>query len=149
MAAKFDIEKEIRFILQGGRFQQFIIKANQSQLADHGQDVRGQKIKTFNALGQDVYAIATMVFKERKGQPTDMVTAFDKGKLYDSMVVKPKKTFVEVEANKVSLAQFYENVDSDFDILGLNEEDTNKLAELVQVELQKEIDLFVERNLIV
>ena len=149
MDVKFDIEKEIRFILQGGKFQNFIIEANQSQLANKGQDTKDQEIKTFKARSGDVYSIPTIVIKGKKNQPTDRVTLFDTGRFYDSMAVKPQKTFAEVTANKKSLAQIFDNISSDFDILGLNEENTNKLAELLQFELQKEIDSFIEKNLVI
>jgi len=67
--------------------------------------------------------------------------------LYDSFVLKVQKTFAEVAANKKSLAQFFENVDSSFDILGLNEENSDKLAAMLQIDLENEIGLFIEKTL--
>jgi len=142
-----DINILIADILKGGRYEQFIIEANQSQLADYGQDVKGRDIKTFKARGGQVYADYTIKKKQKIGQPTDHVTAFSSGKLYDSFITKAQKTFAEVTANKKSLAQFFENVDKSFDILGLNEENTDKLAAMLQVDLQKDIDLFIEKTL--
>ena len=149
MAVNFDIYKTIELILNGGKFQNFIIEANQSQLADRGEDTKGQEIRTFKAKSGNVYSIPTIVIKGQKGQPTDRVTLFDTGKFYDSMAVKVNKTFAEVTANSQSLAQIFDNISTDFDILGLNEANTNKLAELLKVELQNEIDLYVGKILVV
>ena len=142
-----DINTAIENILRGGRYEQFIIESNQSQLADYGRDSKGQKIKTYKARGGQVYADYTIKKKEEAGQPSDRVTAFSAGILYDSFVLKVQKTFAEVAANKKSLAQFFENVDSSFDILGLNEENSDKLAAMLQIDLENEIGLFIEKTL--
>ena len=62
----------------------YIEQAIRTRLYDRGTYADGGKIKTFGAVGSFVYSPFTVDLKAEEGQPTDRVTLFNEGELYES-----------------------------------------------------------------
>lgn len=125
-----NINSMIRQILSVGYVNEAIILANQQQLGK-GEDYTGEKLRTYNSVGGDVYSRVTIGLKEMKGQPTDMVTLFDTGTFYATFAVVPFANQFMITANfDKDDGSISDNLDTNR-VLGLSDENTDRITRAV------------------
>lgn len=133
----------IEDLLNTSEYEQFITDLNRKRLAEKGEYVDGEKIRTFASFGPHSYSTFTIIEKEQKSGVagiTDHVTAYDTGEFHKSFALKVEKTFAEVVADQQKLAQLSENLDID-GLLGLNESDKQILLFKLKPDVLKEYKL--------
>ena len=130
--AKININSILRKIFNDPNIKEFVIERNQEQLWDRGIDAKGQVIKTYNALGGNVYSNFTMIEKAKKGWRTDVVTLKDTGKFYKTFKVGTQPEYAEINANfEVHGESIAQNVDVT-NILGLTQENMPLLIQYIK-----------------
>ena len=110
---RLNFVKIITKILNSSRTRKYIIFLEQERLLTTGKDSEGE------SLGE--YSPVTVVIKQEKGQRTDHITLLDTGAFYKD------------ESGEES------NLFDDFgiDVLGLNDDDTEKVIEYIYIELRR------------
>ena len=136
MLKTFDIKALIVQLLKSDLYIRTMEEMNRNRLSTKGTDINELKLRTNKATGGEVYAARTIELKIEKGQRVDIVTAKDTGKLHESIISKVNESFIEIRANRESLGLFFENVDTDEDLLlGLTQEDQSYLIEMLKRDL--------------
>ena len=130
---RLNFVKIITKILNSSRVKKYIIFLEQERLFTTGKDSEGE------SLGS--YAPFTVVIKQEKGQRTDHITLLDTGAFYKSFTFHATGTELIFDANPIKTDESGEesNLFNDFgiDILGLNDEDSEKLIEYIYIELRR------------
>ena len=106
--------------------EDLIITLNQNQLYYLGQDATGKAVNP-------KYAVRTVQYKVRVGQPADRVTLKDKGDFYQSMFVffENDRFYIQADDEKVPLlVKKYGN-----DILGLDKDSLDTLTAVLRAAL--------------
>jgi len=128
---ELDVNALLRKIVQKPEIKAFILRLNRQQLYNKGEDSKGE------SLGE--YSPFTIEEKRSKGQPFDRITLFDSGEFYNSFYIKVSGNEIEILSDPIKddgtnlLREFGE------DILGLTEEDQDKLSEMIEPMLAAEI----------
>ena len=101
------------------RVQDEVIRLNQEQL----QSGIDSADKVINTIGGNPYRPYTVKIKEKKGQPTDVVTLYDTGEFYNSFRVKLVIGGYEILADfRKGSDDIRDNLPGEFDVLGLTDE---------------------------
>lgn len=116
------VTKAMFSILKRKEIQEMIIEMNQEQLYELGEDSNSR------TLGE--YHFLTIEIKEKKGQRIDHVTLRDTGVFYNSMTVEVTNSEFIIDADgekeNADLFDIY-----GVDILGLNEDNKERLREIL------------------
>jgi hypothetical protein len=106
---------------------------NQEQMYELGQDSNGELI------GGGGYSPITIWIKEKKGQRVDHITLRDTGDFYNSMTVEVSsgEFIIDADADKGGGHNLFDMYG--IDILGLNEDNKERLRELLVREFVFEI----------
>jgi hypothetical protein len=124
---RLDFKKVIISILNTTSVKELVVEMEQNRLFNTGKDSEG------DSLGG--YSPFTVLIKQEKGQRTDHITLRDTGEFYESFTFHATGTDLVFDANPVKEDN---NLFDDFgiDILGLTEEDTERLIERIYIELR-------------
>ena len=106
-----------------------IIAMNTEQLYS-GIDGEGNRITP-------LYAQSTIKAKRRKNQPTDRVTLKDKGDFYDSFEVIYREQEIELIARDEKRVYLFRRYGEQ--VVGLTEENINKLSELLAESIKEKL----------
>jgi len=140
MLKSFDIKGIINDLLKSSLYKTTMVNMNRTRLFNTGKDIQGDEIETFSKSGSTVYAKRTIEEKMALDLPTNRVTGFMTGKMYESFTLKPDKSFIDIVANKTRFDQFLGNISSDHDtILGLTEENKAKIVEMLKRDVVEKI----------
>lgn len=128
-----EVTKAIANILRRKEVQEIIIEMNQEQMYELGQDSNGELI------GGGGYSPITIWIKEKKGQRVDHITLRDTGDFYNSMTVEVSsgEFIIDADADKGGGHNLFDMYG--IDILGLNEDNKERLRELLVREFVFEI----------
>ena len=138
---KLDPFKLVDDIIRSNNLLDYIIKLNtEAQLFNRGISTDGMKIIP-------PYAETTKSIKKRKGQPSTRVTLKDSGDMYKTWEVKLSKLYITITANLIKEGKNKDgnNIDIDLEIkygkniVGLTDENLQKLINKIQREFKKEI----------
>jgi len=130
---RLNFVKIITKILNSSRTRKYIIFLEQERLLTTGKDSEGE------SLGE--YSPVTVVIKQEKGQRTDHITLLDTGAFYKSFTFHATGTELIFDADPIKKDESGEesNLFDDFgiDVLGLNDDDTEKVIEYIYIELRR------------
>lgn len=135
---QLDADKMAYDLAKTGNFQDLVVELNiEKQLYDKGEDSKGKKLSD---IGGD-YSPVTMEISKQKGRPKKSesdINLYDTGGFYDSFRVTPFLGGFEIDAT----TKFDDaDLESDWgiDIVGLNEENLQRIRDEYQDYFQKEI----------
>jgi hypothetical protein len=132
-----DLNSLIKKTMEIPAVQKELIEYNQSQLKD-GIDSQGKKIRTIAAAEQgngQVYSLFTIAEKAKKGQDFSNVTLYDTGEFYNSMKIDVgnDETKFLADFDKPD-GNIHDNFDSQYDFLGLTNENLDSFLWFVFVD---------------
>jgi len=128
----------IKKVMSSEAISEKIIELNQFQLKILGEDINGEKLKTYSATGGNAYSAFTIEKKKAKGQPYDHVTTFDTGDHFKTFSTVANDQFTKVNANdKVGDGYLSDNVDIS-NMYGLSKESKSELVQYLRVPLIRE-----------
>jgi len=124
----FDLYDMLDEIFKRSQVQKTMIEFNQDQLQT-GMDALGQ---TINTIGGNPYRVFTIRIKRKEGKPmapADKVTLYDTGDFYKTFAVRILNNGYEIIANFIkSDGDIRDNLPSEFDVLGLDDESATELV---------------------
>jgi threonyl-tRNA synthetase len=128
----------IKRVMSSKTISEKIIELNQFQLKILGEDVNGEKLRTYSATGGNAYSAFTIEKKKEKGQPYDHVTLFDTGRFYKTFSTITNDQFSQVKADsKVEDGDISDNVDLS-NVYGLTKESKQELVQYLRMPLIRE-----------
>jgi len=112
--------------------------AIRKRLFDKGTYADGTKIETF-AAKSGVYSPVTQNIKAEKGQPTNRVTLFDSGELYESFDMKATKDTLFVNYNdKKKDGNVSDNIPEMENAIAIGEDGVTQLQAAILPEMQQD-----------
>lgn len=135
--SKLNIDDVIFDIMNDNAVKQEIVSLNQQQLLEFGEDVEGNKLRTYLAQPGQVYAYSTIQYKKDKGQPYDHVTLYNTGAFHRSFKAETERSYTQVKGKtKTSDGDISDNLDIS-KILGLTKESKEELIQFLRVPSRK------------
>ena len=127
----------------------FIEQAVRTRLYEKGTYADGKKIKTFAARGSFVYSPVTVNLKSEKGEPTDRVTLFSDGELYESFNTDAGNSSFKIDyEDDKDDGKVSDNIPDLDEAIKLGEEGMVELQELIIQDLRDDFKQEARENIL-